>query len=111
MGKTSTTAKPPAKKATPAAKRTQETKTAQAKSSTGKAATQRPKTTKETQTKKPADSGEMVVFAMRLLRSERELIHKVAGSGKATQYVRGLAVAAANGDMKAVQGIVQGTAK
>jgi hypothetical protein len=55
------------------------------------------------------DSDEIVVFAIRLKRSERDLIHQTAGSGKASQFVRGLAIAAANGDLKQVQQIVQAT--
>ena len=52
------------------------------------------------------DSQEMVVFAFRLTRAERDLIHKSAGSGKASGFVRGLAVAAAKGDVKAVRELV-----
>ena len=53
------------------------------------------------------DSQELVVFAFRLTRAERDLIHTSAGSGKASSFVRGLAVAAAKGDIKAVREIVQ----
>jgi hypothetical protein len=53
------------------------------------------------------DSQELVVFAFRLTRAERDLIHKTAGSGKASGFVRGLAVAAAKGDIKAVRDIAQ----
>lgn len=48
------------------------------------------------------EGDEVVVFAIRLRRSERDLIHQATGSGKASEFVRGLAVAAARGDMKAV---------
>ena len=53
------------------------------------------------------DSNGIVVFALRLKRSERDLVHRVAGSGKASQFVRSLTLAAAQGDMQAVQGIVE----
>ena len=52
------------------------------------------------------DSGEICVFAIRLRRAERDLIHQVAGSGKASEFVRGLAIAGARKDMKAVEEIV-----
>ncbi len=52
------------------------------------------------------DSGEICVFAIRLRRSERDEIHAAAGSAKASSFVRGLALAAARGDMKLVQEIV-----
>ena len=52
------------------------------------------------------DAGEVVVFAIRLKRSERDLIHAAAGSGKASEFVRGLAIAGARRDMKAVEEIV-----
>ena len=54
------------------------------------------------------DADETVVFAIRLSRGERDLIHQAAGSGKASQFVRSLAVAAAQKDMKTLQAIVQG---
>jgi hypothetical protein len=53
------------------------------------------------------DSQEVVVFAMRLTRAERNLIHAAAGSGKASNFVRGVALAAANGDAKGVQAVIQ----
>jgi hypothetical protein len=56
----------------------------------------------------PDDSGEIVVFAIRLKRTERDLIHTATGSGKASEFVRGLALAAARGDMKAVEEIIDG---
>ena len=56
----------------------------------------------------PDDSGEICVFAIRLKRTERDLIHKAAGSGKASQFVRALALAGARGDMKAVTEIIDG---
>jgi len=47
-----------------------------------------------------------VVFAFRLSAEQRDRIHKAAGSGKATRFVRGAALAAANGDTKAFEEIV-----
>ena len=54
----------------------------------------------------PDDSQELVVFAFRLSRAERDLIHAAAGSAKASKFVRTLAVAAAQGDGPAVLGIL-----
>jgi hypothetical protein len=56
----------------------------------------------------PDDSGELVVFAFRLSRAERDLIHSAAGSAKASKFVRELAVAAARRDGDAMQRIVEG---
>ena len=52
------------------------------------------------------DAEEPVVFAFRLSRAERDLIHAAAGSAKASRFVRTLAVAAARGDGPAVLGIL-----
>ena len=57
------------------------------------------------------DSDEIVVFAIRLKRSERDQIHEIAGSGKASRFVRNLAVAAAGGDLKRVREIVESPGK
>jgi hypothetical protein len=55
----------------------------------------------------PADDAEkLVVFAFRLTRAERDVIHAAAGSAKASKFVRTLAVAAARGDGPAVLGIL-----
>ncbi|MBU1948901.1 MAG: hypothetical protein KJ970_18150 [Candidatus Eisenbacteria bacterium] len=60
---------------------------------------------------KPDASDPICVFAFRLLRSERDLIHKATGSGKATQFVKGVVVAAARGDLDAIKAIIEnGTA-
>ncbi|MFC1573209.1 hypothetical protein ACFL6M_06380 [Candidatus Eisenbacteria bacterium] len=55
----------------------------------------------------PDDSNEVVVFALRLKRSERDAIHAAAGSGKASSFVRALALAAAQGDTKAIKKIME----
>ena len=52
------------------------------------------------------DAEELVVFAFRLTRAERDVIHAAAGSAKASKFVRTLAVAAARGDGPAVLGIL-----
>ncbi len=57
------------------------------------------------------DSGEICVFAFRLTRSERDEIHAASGSAKASSFVRGLALAAARGDLKAVERIVDAVHK
>ncbi len=53
--------------------------------------------------KKEKRSKELVVFAFRLSPSERDLIHKAAGPGKATRLVKGAALAAATGNTKAFE--------
>jgi hypothetical protein len=52
---------------------------------------------------RPDDASEIVVFAFRLTRSERDEIHAATGSAKASKFIRTLALAGARGDMKAVQ--------
>ncbi|MBU1947482.1 MAG: hypothetical protein KJ927_02095, partial [Candidatus Eisenbacteria bacterium] len=56
---------------------------------------------------KPDPSEPLVVFAFRLTRAERDLIHKATGSGKATKFVKGVVVAAARGDLDAVKAIIE----
>lgn len=51
----------------------------------------------------PQQIGDIVVFAFRLARSERDEIHAATGSAKASKFIRTLALAGARGDMKAVQ--------
>jgi hypothetical protein len=41
---------------------------------------------------------QLVVFAFRLTEAQRDAIHKAAGPGKATRFVRTAALAAASGD-------------
>jgi hypothetical protein len=43
----------------------------------------------------------MVVFAFRLSKAQRDLIHKAAGPAKGTKFVRAAAIAAANLDRPA----------
>ncbi len=50
---------------------------------------------------------ETVVFAFRLLRSERDILHAATGSAKASKFVKAIVLAGARGDMKAVQEIVE----
>lgn len=44
-----------------------------------------------------------VVFAFRLTEAQRDQIHKAAGPGKATRFVRSAALAAASGDRSALE--------
>jgi len=48
-----------------------------------------------------------VVFAFRLSEVDRNLIHKAAGPAKATQFVRAAALAAATGDHKIFETLVE----
>ena len=60
-----------------------------------------------TKVKEKAPKEELVVFAFRLTQAERDLIHKAAGPGKASKFVRTLTVAASKKDETAVGEIVQ----
>jgi len=71
---------------------------------TKKAATKAKKAEAKTQ-KKPKE--ELCVFAFRLTAEERLAIHQAAGPGKASKFARRLLVAAAQGDEKAVKGIMR----
>ena len=53
------------------------------------------------------DGSEIVVFAFRLTRAERDAIHEAAGSAKASKFVRGIALAAARGDAKEVKQVME----
>ena len=52
------------------------------------------------------DGQEVVVFAFRILRSERDELHAATGSAKASKFVKAIVLAGARGDMKAIQEIV-----
>ena len=60
----------------------------------------------ETAPTQPEDSQGLVVFAFRLTRAERDLIHKAAGAAKASQLVKGAALAAATKDVDAFRAII-----
>jgi hypothetical protein len=60
----------------------------------------------ETVRRASGESQDLVVFAIRLTKAERDSIHAAAGPGKATQFVRRLAVAASRGDGPTVLGIL-----
>ena len=47
-----------------------------------------------------------VVFAFRLTAAERDLLHKAAGPAKASRFVLGAALAAANANTKAFETLV-----
>lgn len=53
------------------------------------------------------DSDELVVFAFRLPRRERDMIHATAGSAKASKFVRAVVMAAVAGDDKAFRKVVK----
>ncbi len=57
-----------------------------------------PKAKKEKAPKEP-----QVVFAFRLTEAQRDTIHKAAGPGKSTRFVRSAALAAASGDRPAFE--------
>ncbi len=54
---------------------------------------------------------DLVVFAMRLTTAERDAIHAAAGPGKASKFVRQVAIAAARGDVDAVQRLIDARVK
>jgi hypothetical protein len=54
----------------------------------------------------PDDSQAFVVFAFRLTRAERDLIHNAAGSAKASRLVKGAALAAATKDVDAFRALI-----
>jgi len=55
---------------------------------------------KEPKAVKEPKKADLVVFAFRLPAADRDAIHKAAGPGKATKFVRAAALAAATGDHK-----------
>ncbi len=62
-------------------------------------------------TPEPEDGEQVCVFAFRLTRSERDLIHATAGSAKASKFVKSVVLAAARGDLEHVQRIIDEAAK
>ena len=75
------------------------------KTATRKKATE----TKPAASKTSDDSQALVVFAFRLTREERDLIHKTAGPAKASRLVKGAALAAANQDVDAFRAVIAET--
>ena len=55
----------------------------------------------------PDDSAEVCVFAFRLSRAERYIIHEAAGPAKASRFVKAVALAAARRDTTALQTAIQ----
>jgi len=49
----------------------------------------------------------LVVFAFRLTEAQRDQIHRAAGPGKATRFVRTAALAAASGDRPAFEELLK----
>ncbi len=73
-----------------------------------KSATPRKASPKKTKAEAPATEKEpLVVFAFRLSQAERDAIHQTAGPRNATQFVRRVAVAFAQEDAKAFQGVLE----
>jgi hypothetical protein len=68
------------------------------------------KTVREVPPKAPkrAPREDLVVFAIRLTREERDALHKAAGPAKATKLVRALVVAAGQGDAEAAARLISG---
>ena len=85
-------------------KTTKKKATAKARKPAAKAAVAAPAA--EPKAKAPRE--ELCVFAFRLTPAERDAIHKAAGSGKASKFVRALAVAAARNDEAAVKAVMEG---
>ena len=56
--------------------------------------------------KAPKHDGPLMTFAFRLPPDESKLIHKAAGPRGASNFARTVLVAAANGDLKAVQAAI-----
>jgi hypothetical protein len=72
--------------------------TAKSKKNVQGKAVKEPKPKKEKAPREP-----LVVFAFRLTEAQRDQIHKAAGPGKATRFVRAAALAAASGDRPAFE--------
>lgn len=65
-----------------------------------------PKTPRVAKAAPEGSEAELVVFAFRLTREERDVIHAATGPSKASKFVRSLAVAGARGDEVAVREIL-----
>jgi len=90
----------------PATSKTTRSEATASASSPGKSAksTKKAKAVKEPKPKKErAPKEPQVVFAFRLTEAQRDQIHKAAGPGKATRFVRSAALAAASGDRPAFE--------
>jgi hypothetical protein len=66
---------------------------------------QGPKAKEPKPKKENAPKQDLVVFAFRLPATDRDLIHRAAGPAKATKFVHAAALAAANGDSGAFEGL------
>jgi hypothetical protein len=80
------------------------TKTSQAKGTSTSAAGKKPKAKPKKERKPKVEKTpkeDQVVFAFRLSKAQRDRIHKAAGPGKATRFVRAAALAASDGDRSA----------
>ena len=79
-----------------------------AKTGVGKSATHKKATDTQPAVapQQPDDSQSFVVFAFRLTRAERDLIHQAAGSAKASRLVKSAAIAAATKDVDAFRAVI-----
>lgn len=50
---------------------------------------------------------ELCTFAFRLTPAERDIIHKAAGPGKASRFVKAVVLSAAGGDLETIKTIVE----
>lgn len=69
---------------------------------------QPPKTPRVAKAAPDGPQEELVVFAFRLTREERDVIHAATGPSKASRFVRTLAVAGARKDEDAIKEILAG---
>ncbi len=80
---------------------------------TKKATSEKKVSTKKAASKKAATKAaakpkeDLVVFAIRLTQAERDKIHAMAGPRNATHFVRTVAAAFANDDVKAFQAVLK----
>jgi hypothetical protein len=87
---------------------TKKTRKPAAKSKVKMPAKPKPKAARAADTAMPPAraSENLCVFALRMTPEERDEIHEAAGPARASRFVRAVALAAARGDLKAVQSIL-----
>ena len=91
-----------------ATKKTQKTAGATRGSKTSKSDPKPPKAPAVAKAIPDGAEPELVVFAFRLTREERDVIHAATGPSKASKFVRSLAVAGARRDEDAIKEILAG---
>lgn len=57
-------------------------------------------------TQRPESAEDLVVFAFRLTKAERDRIHQAAGPARASRFVKAAALAAADADAKAFEAVL-----